>query len=145
MRLRCLSADEGTTVHIDDGGGEPASKSIMESMANFAKTAAEGGFEISNEGGTHLIKAIDDFQNWLDDRSEIIGVFEQERKLGTSNGAKVIGPYVQQVAGDDQGFITQLRALRDSLHKARDAIELAMENYRRTEEGTRANLKNMES
>jgi hypothetical protein len=130
-------------MYIDDGGGEPASKSIMESMVKFAKTAAEGGFEISKEGGDHLIKAIDGFQDWIDDRSELIGMLEQERKLGTSNGAKVIGPFAQQVAGDDQGFITQLRALRDSLKEARRGIELAMDAYRRTEEAGEAALKDI--
>jgi ribosomal protein L19E len=75
----------------------------------------------------------------------VIGAFEQERKLGTSNGAKVMGPYIQQVAGDDQGFITQLRALRDSLKEARRGIELAREAYLRTEEATRANLANRKS
>lgn len=127
-------------MYIDDGGGDPASNSIMDSMADFARTAAEGGFEITREGGDHLLKAIDGFQDWIDDRSEIIGMLEQDRKLGTSNGAKVIGPYTQQVAGDDQGFIPQLRALRDSLKEARRGIELAMDAYRRTEEATHANL-----
>jgi hypothetical protein len=130
-------------VYIDDGGGEPASKSIMESMVNFAKTAAEGGFEISEKGGDHLLKAIDDFQNWINDQSHRIGLLEQERRLGASNGAKVIGPFVQRVASDDQGFITQLRALGDSLDKARDGIELAIKNYRATEQATSASLKNI--
>jgi hypothetical protein len=132
-------------VYIDDGGGEPASKSIMESMAKFAKTAAEGGFEISKEGGDHLIKAIDDFQNWVDDQSEILRALEQDRRLGSSNGAKVIGPFMQQVVTDDQGFITQLRALRDSLKEARKGIELAVDAYTRTEQATHANLKNIET
>jgi hypothetical protein len=132
-------------VGIDDGGGEPASKSIMESMVKFAKTAAEGGFEISKEGGAHLIEAIDGFQDWIDQNSHVIGLLEQERKLGTSNGAKVIGPYTQQVAADDQGFITQLRALRASLKEARRGIELAMAAYEKTESATHANLKNIKS
>jgi hypothetical protein len=132
-------------VYIDDGGGEPASKSIMQSMADFARTAAEGGFEISEKGGDHLLEAIDELQKWINDQSHQLRLLEQERKLGSSNAAKVIGPLTQQVVIDDQGFITQLRALRDSLNDARDAIQLAKDNYRRTEEATRANLRNIET
>lgn len=130
-------------MYIDDGGGEPATRSIMDSMVDFAKTAAEGGFEITEEGGDHLLKAIDKFQNWLDDQSDRIYMLEQDRQLGGSNGAKVIGPYLQDVVIDDQGFIPQLRALRDSLKEARRGIELAMAAYRRTEEATHANLRNL--
>lgn len=130
-------------MYIDDGGGEPASKSIMDSMIEFARTAAEGGFEITQEGGNHLLTAIENFQNWIDDNSHIIALLEQDRQLGSSNGAKAMAPYVQQVAADEQGFITQLRALRESLKQARHAIELAMSNYRKTEEATHANLKNI--
>jgi hypothetical protein len=129
-------------MYIDDGGGAPSSKSIMNSMAEFARTAAAGGFEISEEGGGHLIKAIDDFQKWISDQSDLLGTLEQDRKLGTSNGAKVIGPFTQQVVRDDRGFITQLLALGDSLSQARDAIELAIKNYQKTEEATTANLRN---
>ncbi|MBP2320954.1 hypothetical protein JOF56_001339 [Kibdelosporangium banguiense] len=128
---------------IDDGGGKAASGSIMTSMIEFAKLAAQGGFEISREGGDHLLKAIDGFQDWINDQSDRIRLLEQDRKLGTSNAAKVIGPFAQQVANDDQGFITQLFALRDSLHKAREGIQLAMDQYERTEEATRGNLKNI--
>jgi hypothetical protein len=129
-------------VYIDNGGGEPAIGSIMDSMAMFVKVATEGGFEISRQGGDHLLDAIDRFQDWVSDQSHRLRALEQERRLGTSNGANVIGPFTQQVANDDQGFVTQLIALGESLDMARDAIELAMESYRRTEE---ANLKNFKS
>jgi hypothetical protein len=45
----------------------------MKSMVDFARTSAGGGFEINEEGGDRLLKAIDGFQNWIDDRSEMIG------------------------------------------------------------------------
>jgi hypothetical protein len=133
-------------MYLDDsgGGGTPPPKSIMDSMASFASTAASGGFEVTERGGKDLIDVIDKFQAWIADRSEMIGYLEQERKLGTSNGAKVMAPYVQQVATDEQGFITQLRALDESLAKAKEGIAKAMENYRRTEEANQSNLKNIE-
>src|SRR5688500_9697386 len=115
----------------------------MASMVNFATIATQGGYEIREKGGDHILKAIDDFQAWIKDQPERIASPEQERRRGRSNGAKVIGPFTQQVASDDQGFIPQLRALRDSLKEARRGIELAVEAYRRTEEATQANLRKM--
>jgi hypothetical protein len=119
-------------------------QSIMDSMANFANTAAAGGFEVSDTGGEPLLKAIDGFQRWVDDHSDRITMLEQERKLGTSNAAQVMAPFVKEVVTDDQGFVTQLKALRDSLNKAREGIQKAMENYRQTEEANRANMKGID-
>lgn len=133
-------------MYLDDGGGggTPPPKSIMDSMASFANTAASGGFELTERGGKDLIDVIEEFQGWISDQSEALTTLSQERKLGSSNGAKVMAPFAQQVATDEQGFITQLKALRESLNKAREGIEKAMENYRRTEDANKASLKNIE-
>jgi hypothetical protein len=132
-------------MYMDDGGGVGAPiQSIMDSMNAFAGAAASGGFEVSEKAGTDLLGAIDDFQHWIDDRSDLMTILQQERKLGSSNGAKVMAPYTQHVAIDAQGFITQLRALRESLNKAREGINKAMENYRNTDQGNQASLKSIE-
>jgi hypothetical protein len=128
-------------MRIGDGGGGAPIQSIMDSMNNFARTAASGGFEVSEKGGNDLIKVIDDFQHWITVNSDKLGFLEQERKLGSSNGAKVMMPYVQNVATDGQGFVTQLRALRESLNKAREGINTAMANYRKTEEANKSSFK----
>jgi hypothetical protein len=129
-------------MHLEESGG--ASQSIFGSMAAFAASAADGGFEVNEAGGERLIKAIDDFQAWIADQSTSIWYLAQERKLGASAGAQIIAPFVQQVATDEQGFITQLRALGEALVKAREGIELAMKNYRETEEAQAASLRNVE-
>lgn len=133
-------------MYIDDGASSQAQpQSIMESMSAFAQTAASGEVEVSEEGGKGLIKVIDDFQEWIDQRSFQIRTLQQRRKLGTSNGAKVMEPFLQEVVNDGQGFITQLRALRESLNKAKEGIETAMANYRRTEEANRSSFKGIET
>jgi hypothetical protein len=132
-------------MYMDDGGGVGAPiQSIMDSMNAFAGAAASGGFEVSEKAGTDLLGAIDDFQHWITNNSDKLGLLEQQRRLGSSNGAKVMTPYVQQIASDEQGFITQLRALRESLNKAREGISKAMENYRRTEEAKQSSFKTIE-
>ncbi|TCO65282.1 hypothetical protein [Actinocrispum wychmicini] len=127
---------------IADGGGGEAPQAIpqtiFDSMNNFAKAAADGGFEVSAEGGDALIKAIERFQTWANGQSRYLFRLTQEPKLGTSNGAKVIAPFAVEVATDAQGFMTQLQALTQSLDKAKEGIEKAMANYRATDEASAA-------
>jgi hypothetical protein len=126
-----------------DGGGAATTgmQSIFDSMNSFAMTAAQGGIEVSAQGGKALLDAINAFQDWVDGQSVFIDMLGQQRKLGTSNGAKVMAPFVQQVATDGEGFATQLRALQLSLNKAKEGIETAMRNYQQTEQGNQNKAK----
>ena len=138
-------------MYLADGGGggsvEGAKQvadlgaSIGKNMANFAKAASAGAFEVSETGGKALIEAIEDFQNWIQDVSERTNRLTQERKLGGSVGAQTMKGFTQSVATDGEGFLTQLRALRDSLDKAKEGIQRAMDNYRATEEANEAALR----
>jgi hypothetical protein len=129
-------------MQIADGGGGAAigasMGSIFDSMAGFAKLAADGGFEVSAEGGDALIKAIDNFQDWVNSNIIQLDRISQERMLGSSNGAKVMAPFAVTVATDEQGFATQLKALGQSLDKAKEGILKAMENYRATDQSNQA-------
>jgi hypothetical protein len=119
-------------------------QSIFDSINAFATTAAQGGFEVSEEGGDALIKVIQDFRQWVDDQTRILDRLAQPRKLGSSNGANVMVPFVTQVVTDGQGFATQLKALAQSLEKAQQGIQKAMENYRATEEANKGKAKTIE-
>jgi hypothetical protein len=50
-------------------------------------------------------------------------------------------PYIQQVANDNQGFLTVLRQFRESLTKAEQGIRTAMANYQATEEANKSTLR----
>ncbi|MBP2322383.1 hypothetical protein JOF56_002768 [Kibdelosporangium banguiense] len=135
-------------MQIADGGGgaigSAIGQSIFDSMNSFANTAAAGGFEVSAEGGDAMIKAITGFQDWVNSEIRTVDRLAQERMLGTSNGAKVIAPFVRTVATDGQGFATQLKALAKSLEKAKEGIQKAMDNYRATEEANRSKSNNIQ-
>lgn len=125
---------------IADGGGggvagaaKDAAQAIFDSMNNFAKSAAEGGFEVSAEGGQALIDAIERFQTWAVEATDQLDILHQQPRLGTSNGAKVVAPFTVQVATDGEGYITQLHALTQSLDKAKEGIRKAMDNYSATD------------
>jgi hypothetical protein len=129
----------------DGGGGAIGSaigssigQSIFDSMNSFANTAAAGGFEISSEGGKAMIDAITNFQDWVVYNIDKLDRLAQERMLGSSNGAKVMAPFTQTVATDGQGFATQLKALQQSLEKAKEGIQKAMDNYKATDDAAQA-------
>ncbi|MEV4317679.1 hypothetical protein [Actinocrispum sp. NPDC049592] len=124
----------------DGGGGGPviAAQSIFDSVNAFANTAASGAIEISEEGGNNLIQVIRQFRQWVADQGNDLDQLSQTRKLGETYGAKAMTPFIHQVVTDGQGFVTQLRALSDSLAKAEEGIGKAMENYRATEEANKS-------
>jgi hypothetical protein len=131
----------------DGGGGAIGSaigQSIFDSMNSFAKAAADGGFEISSEGGKAMIDAITNFQEWVSSNVSKLDRLAQERMLGGSNGAKVMAPFAQTVATDGQGFATQLKALQQSLEKAKEGIQKAMDNYKATDEASQAKSNSMQ-
>lgn len=136
-------------MEIAEGGGgslvgAAIGQSIFDSINAFANSAAQGGFEVSEQGGDALIKVIERFQQWIGDQTSNLDVLAQERKLGGSNGAKVMTPFITEVVTDGQGFATQLKALGQSLEKAKEGIVKAMENYRATEDANKSKAKIIE-
>ncbi|SMD23789.1 hypothetical protein [Kibdelosporangium aridum] len=107
--------------------------SIGASMGAFASAAAAGGFEVNETGGKALLKAIEKMQDWVNGQVLDLRQLAQQLPLGQSNGAKVMKPYLQQVASDSQGFLTQLTQFNDSLAKAAEGINTAMAKYKETE------------
>ena len=119
----------------DAAGDAGVWDSIVGSMNNFASTAAAGGFAVSETGGQAMLTAIRRMQDWYDGRMNDLQRLELELPLGDSHGARVVKPFNVQVATDQQGFLTQLRAFRESLDKAAEGITKAMENYHATDHG----------
>ena len=130
----------------DGGGGGPvnAAQSIFDSVNAFANKASSVAIEIREEGGNNLIQVIDRFQQWVEEQSGALDFMAQARKLGGSSGAKVMMPFITEVVTDGQGFATQLKALAQSLDKAREGIAKAMENYRATEDANKSKMKSIE-
>jgi hypothetical protein len=124
---------------LDPGGGGgiaigaaigAAAKSLQKSTADFAVQAAEGHFAVSEEGGRALLQAITEMRDWINGQDWRLAELAQEPALGGSHGAQAMKPFVQQVATDQQGFITMLRAFGDSLDQAEQGIKDAMNNYK---------------
>ena len=122
-----LDADGG-------GGGLP-------SMAGFVEAAASGAFAVNETGGQALLKAIHDLAKFVDDNLSDSNFVAQQLPLGSSNGAKLMKPYMVDVVTDDQGFYTRLTEFRNSLVDAEAAINAAMKNYDNMEHGIGGNFR----
>jgi hypothetical protein len=116
------------------GGGLP-------SMVGLVEAAASGAFAISPTGGQALIKAIHDLAKFVDDNLSDTNIVAQQPPLGSSNGAKLMKPYMVDVLTDDQGFYTRLKEFRNSLGDAESAINAAMKNYDNMEHGIQGNFR----
>ncbi|MET0136445.1 MAG: hypothetical protein ABW215_22900 [Kibdelosporangium sp.] len=104
---------------------------MLENMKNFKESAASGAFAVSQSAGDDLLRVIRTMQDWLSgaDHDSI----DQRPMLGGSHGARAMAPFVQQVASDQQGFLTQLTRLRGVLDDAEAGVKQAMANYRHNE------------
>jgi hypothetical protein len=127
-------------MYLDDESNVPAAwndparnamDQMLENMKNFKESAAAGQFAVSEAGGQSLLKVIELMQDWLGGHDN--GTLQQEPLLGGSHGARAMAPFLQQVASDGEGFLTQLDRLRDVLTDAEAGVKQAMANYRATE------------
>jgi hypothetical protein len=108
---------------------------MLENMKNFKETAASGQFAVSASAGDEMLRVIRLMQDWVSGRAADHGLLDRKPMLGGSYGARAMAPFVQQVACDQQGFLTQLTQLRTVLADAEDGIKKAMANYRHTDHG----------
>jgi len=120
---------------LDAGGGGGG----VPKMGGLLKAANDGSFAVNETGGTALLAAIREMAKWVDENLADLGTLAQQPALGTSNGATAMKPYVQDVATDQEGFLTMLREFRTSLADAEQGVIGAMNNYRDIDQGTALN------
>ncbi|MET0233845.1 MAG: hypothetical protein ABW224_04325 [Kibdelosporangium sp.] len=127
-------------MYLDDKSTVPAAwndparnamDQMLENMKNFKEGAASGQFAVSESGGQSLLKVLRMLQDWLAGHDN--AKLQQTPLLGGSYGAKAMAPFLEQVASDQEGFLTQLTRLRDVLTDAEAGVKQAMANYRQTE------------
>lgn len=99
-------------------------------MSGILDAANNGTFAVNETGGQALLTAIREMAKWVDDNVGDLRLLAQQQPLGTSNGATAIKPYLQEIATDQQGFLTMLQKFRSSLTDAEAGVIGAMNNYR---------------
>ncbi|RZS44920.1 hypothetical protein EV193_101801 [Herbihabitans rhizosphaerae] len=118
----------------DMGGSLSNAKMLADGAQGLHAAAAKGDIEVEPTGGQALIRAIDKLQGFINEQEGNAVNRQQEPPLGDSNGARVIKPFVASVASDPgQGFYPMLKHLRTQLNTYKDAITMAMNNYKATD------------
>jgi hypothetical protein len=131
--------DESTVPAAWNDPARNAMDQMLENMKNFKESAASGHFSVSESGGEGLLQVIRMLQDWMAAADH--GTLDQQPMLGGSYVARAMAPFVQQVASDQQGFLTQLTRLRDVLGDAEAGVLQAMANYRQNEHSVAASFR----
>nr|WP_018687218.1 hypothetical protein [Actinokineospora enzanensis] len=111
------------------------------SLTGFLNAANTGEFAVNETGGQALISAMRNMRDWIDQNQYQFAQLKREPQLGSTNNANVLKPFMVAVATDDQGFVTQIMKLRESLVHAEEAIKAAMANYQDTDAQVAATLR----
>jgi hypothetical protein len=128
-------------MYVDEAGGNRIGTTIGNALAGFAATANEGGFAVNEHGGEALLRVVREMTDWVDGRLGGLGELGQEPPLGVSVGAGAVTPHLARVATDDQGLLTQLGRLRETLAQVELGIRKAMSNYRSVDNLNAAGLR----
>jgi hypothetical protein len=118
-----------------DAGMGAAVAAVAQGAKSFAEAAADGSFSVSDTGGRALLQAIHEMKDWIDSKAGHLNELTQTAQLGGSHGAQAMKPFLQNVASDQEGFITMLQAFRKSLNDAEQGIKDAMGNYHHMDSG----------
>ncbi|MFI7676915.1 hypothetical protein [Actinophytocola sp. NPDC049390] len=116
-----------------DAGGGGGMVGMAKSMGSLKQAAADGQFAVNETGGQALLVAIREMAKWVDTNLADLGTLAQQPALGASHGAEAMKPYVQEVATDQEGFLTMLQQFRASLEDAEAGVIGAMNNYNHIE------------
>uniref|UniRef100_UPI00316AE1B0 hypothetical protein n=1 Tax=Actinokineospora enzanensis TaxID=155975 RepID=UPI00316AE1B0 len=118
-----------------------AMTAMNNSLTGFLNAANTGEFAVNETGGQALISAMRNMRDWIDQNQYQFAQLKREPQLGSTNNANVLKPFMVAVATDDQGFVTQIMKLRESLVHAEEAIKAAMANYQDTDAQVAATLR----
>jgi len=120
----------------DGGGGGVADiGKVADMMSPIKQAGASGSFAINETGGQALLQAFREMATWVDDNLGRMNSLAQQPSLGGTQTAEQMKPYVQQVATDDQGFITMLQQFRVALVDAEQGVIDAMNHYKNFDDG----------
>lgn len=136
----------------DGGGGGPQIGGFFESvnsgmdslgqqMRDFAESAKQDQFSVNDAGGKALLGAIQDMQQWLvGELRDQSRQMQESHQYGTTHGAAVVEPYMNNVLYDSDGLMTALEKFQTVLNDAEEAIHKAMENYQQSDADAKASL-----
>ncbi|WIX81520.1 hypothetical protein QRX50_12530 [Amycolatopsis carbonis] len=110
-------------------------KQVSEAGARLKELASSGGFAVNEEGFQAYLKACNFFLSGFTAMRRDVDLLSQGALMGSSDYAKSIAAYNVTVAsGDHEALIPILDKMLDGITQARDAITIARDNYRESDE-----------
>lgn len=119
----------------DIGGGIVGGAKVGGMMDPIKQAGASGAFAINETGGKALLEAFKEMTTWVDDNLATMNTLAKQPQLGDTHAAEAMKPYVQEVATDQQGFITMLQQFRLALADAEQGVIDAMSHYKTMDDG----------
>lgn len=100
-------------------------------------SAQGGGFHLEPDAADTLIKSVQHSLQILEGTDDHLNVIRQAPKLGETPGAKVVGPFTQQVATGGSagaGMVDVIGSLRSTLKQMEQAYKIAKQNYQEADQ-----------
>lgn len=124
--------------------GSALTKQVGEAQAQagaLLESAKGGGFRVSENAAQPirdaLIEARDDLDGILGEAFHLAAA----PQLGTGPYAQQVAKHVQQSGDGPQGVLPMLRQLDAVIRQSEEALKVAMENYRESEEQQKSTFK----
>jgi hypothetical protein len=134
-------ASQSANPQADGGLAEGAAAMVNGSQAMLAQ-ATSGALKFDPESGEALIAVLNNQIETLHELGENLGQISQQVKLGMTPGGQAMSKFNQEVAASGpKAFVPAHHQFVQTLVTAVQAIQIAMDNYAKTDEGNAGDLK----
>lgn len=124
-------------MRIGTGAAGALAKQVGDAQAQSGElldSAKGGGFRVSENAAQPIRDALTEAQQDLEEVLWESQNLSQEPPLGTGPYAQEVAKHVRQSADGPQGVLPMLKQLRMVIQQSEEALKIAMENYRASEE-----------
>jgi hypothetical protein len=123
------------TEHSDESMTESKANAFTDGAKALRQIAEEDGWAVSEEGGEHFLKAVEDAQRTMTGLTARVRNLSQAPKLGEDLYATQVAGHMQQVLdSDEQSLLPVFHKFMEGLDETREAIKTAMTNFDKIDE-----------
>lgn len=124
--------------------GSALTKQVGEAQAQagaLLESAKGNGFRVSENAAQPIRDALTDAADDLESIMAEADLLAREPQLGTGPYAEQVAAHVAQSGNGPQGVIPMLRNLQKVIKQSEEALKIAMDNYRESEEQQKSTFK----
>jgi bacterioferritin (cytochrome b1) len=132
----------------DNAGGMTESEvnAFAEGAKGLRTMAESGGWAISEEGGTHFKKAVEEAQKSISMLTSRVMNLSEMPRLGNDDYARRVSQHMHEALdSDNRSLLPVFREFQQGLDDLREAIDMARKNFDESDAVTAQNLGSFES